>query len=177
MAETTFDFGQGPVPAHKHPNGGGWVADTAEVEDTAFVGKDAHVFGNARVLGKARVSSGARVLGKARVSDKARVSGYAPAHARAHPAFRVPVGRTRFAPWRSTAVSRQDFPASRASSTVRSSRSRATPNYKVSRHTAPPDPPPAAAPTTVPLSGLVTKLSPIPHETQVLDKFSFLFLG
>ena len=29
----TFDFndGNGPVPAHKHPNGGGWVADTAKV--------------------------------------------------------------------------------------------------------------------------------------------------
>lgn len=25
----TFDFGFGPVPAHWHPNGGGWVADTA----------------------------------------------------------------------------------------------------------------------------------------------------
>jgi len=26
---TKFDFGAGPVPAHKHKNGGGWVADTA----------------------------------------------------------------------------------------------------------------------------------------------------
>ena len=31
---TTFDFkdGNGPVPAHEHPNGGGWVADTAKVD-------------------------------------------------------------------------------------------------------------------------------------------------
>ena len=30
----TFDFkdGNGPVPAHQHPNGGGWVADTAKVD-------------------------------------------------------------------------------------------------------------------------------------------------
>jgi hypothetical protein len=26
---TAFDFGNGPVPAHRHPNGGGWVADTS----------------------------------------------------------------------------------------------------------------------------------------------------
>ena len=34
-----FDFGNGPVPAHKHSNGGGWVADTASVADTAYVGQ------------------------------------------------------------------------------------------------------------------------------------------
>ena len=32
-----FDDGNGPVPAHKHPNGGGWVADTATVDETAYV--------------------------------------------------------------------------------------------------------------------------------------------
>ena len=28
--QTVFDFedGNGEVPAHKHPNGGGWVSDT-----------------------------------------------------------------------------------------------------------------------------------------------------
>lgn len=35
-----FDFGEGPVPAHRHANGGGWVANTAEVEDTAVVEED-----------------------------------------------------------------------------------------------------------------------------------------
>ena len=33
---TTFDFGKGPVPAHQHPNGGGWVADTATVFENAI---------------------------------------------------------------------------------------------------------------------------------------------
>ena len=35
-----FDFrdGNGLVPAHKHPNGGGWVADTARVAETAYLG-------------------------------------------------------------------------------------------------------------------------------------------
>ena len=52
---TQFDFGIGPVPAHQHPNGGGWVADTAHVDDTAYVGRDAWVFGKAWVYGNARV--------------------------------------------------------------------------------------------------------------------------
>ena len=54
---TTFDFknGNGPVPAHRHSNGGGWIADTATVADTAYVGPDAQVYDNAWVYGKARV--------------------------------------------------------------------------------------------------------------------------
>ena len=55
--ETTFNFkdGNGPVPAHKHINGGGWVADSAIVDDTVYVGPDARVSGNAEVSGDARV--------------------------------------------------------------------------------------------------------------------------
>ena len=68
---TTFDFGLGPVPAHRHKNGGGWVADTAHVADDAYVGPNARVFGQAQVYGEARVS------GQARVCDEAWVSGQA----------------------------------------------------------------------------------------------------
>lgn len=53
MNMTTFDFGYGPVPAHQHSNGGGWVADTADVADTAYVGPDAQVFDDALVYGNA----------------------------------------------------------------------------------------------------------------------------
>jgi len=49
---TTFDFGAGPVPAHQHPNGGGWVADTASVSETAYIGPAARVSGNAVVSGE-----------------------------------------------------------------------------------------------------------------------------
>ena len=37
---TTYDFedGNGPVPAHRHSNRGGWVANTATVAGTAYVG-------------------------------------------------------------------------------------------------------------------------------------------
>ena len=58
-----FDFedGNGPVPAHHHVNGGGWVADTARVSGNAWVYGDAQVYGDARVFGDARVSGDARV--------------------------------------------------------------------------------------------------------------------
>ena len=74
---STFDFGFGPVPAHQHTNGGGWVADTARVEDSAYIGPSAQVTGNARVSGNAQVSGDAQVSGNARVSDNAWVSGNA----------------------------------------------------------------------------------------------------
>lgn len=75
--ERFFDFGEGEVPAHRHPNGGGWVADTASVEDTCYVGILAQVYDRAWVFGKVRVYDRARVFGKARVSDGAWVSGEA----------------------------------------------------------------------------------------------------
>ena len=65
------------VPAHQHPNGGGWVADTATVHESAYVGPNAQVSGNAWVCGSAWVSGNARVSGDARVSGSARVSGNA----------------------------------------------------------------------------------------------------
>ena len=79
MTETTFDFhdGNGPVKAHKHTNGGGWVADTAQVSGNAQVSGDARVYGNAQVYGNAWVSGDAQVYGDAQVSGNAWVSGNA----------------------------------------------------------------------------------------------------
>jgi len=53
----THDFGDssGPVPAHKHPNGGGWVANTAKVHKTAHVGPRAQVFGETQVSGNKKI--------------------------------------------------------------------------------------------------------------------------
>ena len=81
----TYDFedGAGPVPAHQHSNGGGWVADSARVAASAFVGPDAKVFGNASVYdnasvyGNASVSGNALVYGNASVYDNAKVYGNA----------------------------------------------------------------------------------------------------
>ena len=71
--ETTFDFGNGSVPAHRHqnPDGtlGGWVADSATVATTAWVGVDARVDVRARVGANARVGAGARVDEDARVGE------------------------------------------------------------------------------------------------------------
>ena len=47
---------------HRHPNGGGWVQDTASVDETAHIGPDAQVFGTARVYGAARVFGSRHVL-------------------------------------------------------------------------------------------------------------------
>lgn len=77
----TFDFGDGngPVPAHRHSNGGGWVAETARVGNTAYVGPDARVTGGtvsdgATVSGNALVTGGT-VSGAAVVTGNARVTG------------------------------------------------------------------------------------------------------
>jgi len=94
-----YNFGRGPVPAHRHinPDGsiGGWVAESASVSPGVTVGKDAQVANKATVLhwakvldnakvsglaqvhGESEVSGNARVFGKARVYDTARVYGNA----------------------------------------------------------------------------------------------------
>lgn len=79
-----FDFGGGPVPAHKHPNGGGWIANTARVSGNA------QVSGNARVSGSAWVFGSARVFGNAQVSGNARVSGIL--RSDGHPFVALPCG-------------------------------------------------------------------------------------
>ena len=83
LLKETFDFGRGSVPAHQHENGGGWVADTAHVDETAFVGPDARVYGNARVYNYVHVIDHAQVYGNAQlhnhvmVRDRARIHGTA----------------------------------------------------------------------------------------------------
>ena len=71
-----FQDGEGPVAAHKHSNGGGWVADTARVYGNALVYGNARVDGDALVYGNARVYDTARVYGNARVYGIMRSDGY-----------------------------------------------------------------------------------------------------
>ncbi len=65
--ETMFDFedGNGPVPAHRHRNGGGWVADSATVAPTVSVEEGALVYGGATVCDTVRLGPGTRVYGRA----------------------------------------------------------------------------------------------------------------
>ena len=78
-------FGPLQVPSNgsAHPNGGGFVADTAAVDASVYVGPEARVLEtaevveNARIEGRATVSGGARVGGQAVVKDHALVTGHA----------------------------------------------------------------------------------------------------
>jgi carbonic anhydrase/acetyltransferase-like protein (isoleucine patch superfamily) len=62
---------------HQHPNGGGWVANSATVDATSYVGPNAQVLNTAQVLGNARIEEYAVVRNNAVVSDNAVVSGHA----------------------------------------------------------------------------------------------------
>ena len=48
---------------HQHPNGGGWVQNTAKVAETAWVYENARVYENAWVYENARVCGNAWVYG------------------------------------------------------------------------------------------------------------------
>jgi UDP-3-O-[3-hydroxymyristoyl] glucosamine N-acyltransferase len=78
-----YNFGNGDVPAHKHPNGGGWVADTAEVDITCYVGPYAFVYDNARIKDNVRIDDYARVFGNASVCQNAKVYGDAQVYGQA----------------------------------------------------------------------------------------------
>ena len=63
---------------HQHKNGGGWVHNTAKVDDTVFIGEAAVIFsGNAQVSGDAQVFGNAQVSGNAWVYGDAQVYGNA----------------------------------------------------------------------------------------------------
>jgi UDP-3-O-[3-hydroxymyristoyl] glucosamine N-acyltransferase len=80
---TTFDFGDsnGMVPAHRHinPDGsiGGWVADTAFVEESVYMGGDARVFGLATIDDNVQVFDESEIYGEAYICDNARIYGKA----------------------------------------------------------------------------------------------------
>ena len=81
VTETTHNFGDcnGSVPAHKHPYGGGWVADTATVEDTVYVGEFAQVGGNAILRDKVELRDHAMATGDVVIGDHAQLRGKAAA--------------------------------------------------------------------------------------------------
>jgi carbonic anhydrase/acetyltransferase-like protein (isoleucine patch superfamily) len=64
------------VPGKPHPNGGGFVADSAKVGATAYVSPDAQVLGNSVVTGNSRIEDFA-VVDNAKIADNAIISGYA----------------------------------------------------------------------------------------------------
>lgn len=62
---------------HAHPNGGGWVADSAKVDSSVYVGPDAMVLGNAVLKGNVRVEDHAIVANQVTASDNAIICGHA----------------------------------------------------------------------------------------------------
>jgi len=69
---------QDGMKGRRHPNGGGWVADSAAVAKSAYVAPDAMVLDGARVLDHAAIEDYAVVRGpKTVVSGHARVGGQA----------------------------------------------------------------------------------------------------
>lgn len=78
-----FPFGAGSEPAHRHPNGGGWVADSASVAFTVYVAPYACVYENAIVEGSVRIEDRGQVFGNARLFGKAIVKDNAKVYANA----------------------------------------------------------------------------------------------
>lgn len=68
-----FKDGCGRVFAHRHINGGGWVADTAAVDDTVEVEKMAQVYHFARITGNVKIRHRARVGGTAMLRDSVQI--------------------------------------------------------------------------------------------------------
>ena len=81
MAEEKSRYGQAAawhlknMKGKRHPNGGGWVADTATVAATAYVGPDAMVLDEAKVLDDAVIEDFVIVYGNAIFKDNARAYG------------------------------------------------------------------------------------------------------
>lgn len=72
-----FKDGNGKVFAHRHENGGGWVADTAYVAKTVKVTRNAQVFDFARIYDECRIEGTAQVCGHAHLYNSARAFGNA----------------------------------------------------------------------------------------------------
>lgn len=64
-----FKDGFGKVFAHRHDNGGGWVADTAYVAPSVKVTRNAQVFGYAKVYDSCEIMGSSRVYGRAKLFD------------------------------------------------------------------------------------------------------------
>jgi acyl-[acyl carrier protein]--UDP-N-acetylglucosamine O-acyltransferase len=62
---------------HKHRNGGGYVANTAHVDDSVYVGPHAIVYGKAECTGRVRVEDFAQISGDAKLSGDTVVSHFA----------------------------------------------------------------------------------------------------
>lgn len=68
-----FKDGNGRVFAHRHSNGNGWVADTAQVAESVKVGPGATVYEYARVMDQVELTGKARICGRAKVMGNVKL--------------------------------------------------------------------------------------------------------
>jgi len=61
---------------HIHPNGGGWIENTAIVEDTVYVSEDSTIAGQAEVLGNVSLNKCSDIMDNARVSGNVFIVDY-----------------------------------------------------------------------------------------------------
>ena len=76
-AEVIKSGGYSRGRGHIHPNGGGWVADSASVEASVYVGPEAMVLGGAKLTGNVRVEDRAVVANSVTAKDNVVISGHA----------------------------------------------------------------------------------------------------
>ena len=60
------NFGDGLEPARRHPNGGGWVAETATVHPDAYIGPNVEVAGHVEIGGHERHTGSKFIVGNKR---------------------------------------------------------------------------------------------------------------
>lgn len=48
-------------PAHRHPNGGGWVSEDSKVDESTFLQKDVHVYGSSKIYGSCQILGNATI--------------------------------------------------------------------------------------------------------------------
>lgn len=71
------EVARGSAKGSEHPNGGGFVANSARVDESVYVGPNAMVLGTARVTEDAIIDGYAVVMGSATVKDNAIIDGTA----------------------------------------------------------------------------------------------------
>ncbi len=76
-AEAMQSGGYTKGAGHVHPNGGGWVADSATVADSVYVGPNAMVLGSANLSGNVRVEDRAVVANSVTATENVVISGHA----------------------------------------------------------------------------------------------------
>ena len=90
----THDFGDGngPVPAHQHPNGGGWVDNTATVAASVYIGARATIGTRAHIWAWAHIGARAHIGEGAAIGEWASIGEWAHIGARATIGERARIG-------------------------------------------------------------------------------------